>query len=168
MFVMFIIALMWNFSSIRFIKKVFLLIDILVNISIECFIRAYIFFLFLSAHCPPIVGAVIRQSLSVQHFFLSGKFAAPLWAPSCNLLVCGGTGSVQNQRVANVLKRVANFGGLSAGTNDGPFDANFPVRNFVYSSKGHMSRPCWSVPALFGQALNPQALYLFFKGHFID
>ena len=84
-----------------------MLTDILVKISVECFIRAYSFVLFLSAFRRPVGGAVIRQSMSILHlfnFFLSGKFAAPLWVPACTLLVCGEAKSDQSE-----LLRVRNF-----------------------------------------------------------
>ena len=42
---------------------------ILVNVSIECFMQTYTFALFFPTLCRPIGGAVMRQSLTLQHLF---------------------------------------------------------------------------------------------------
>ena len=49
------------------------------------------------------------------NFLFSGKFAAPLWVPSCNVLVC----------TQIKLLRVRNFWGLSAEIADVPLDVIF-------------------------------------------
>ena len=67
-FVLFNIALMLNYLSDRIVRRIFLLIDVLVNISMKRFMRAYTFVLFLSALWRPIGGAVIRQNLSIHVF----------------------------------------------------------------------------------------------------
>ena len=55
--------------SIRIVKRIIFLTDILVKISTKCFILAYRFVLFLSALCGSIGGAVSTQSLSILHLF---------------------------------------------------------------------------------------------------
>ena len=71
------------------------------------------------------------------NFLFSCKFAAPLWVPTSNVLVCGGARNNQSE-----LQRVRNFRGLSAETANSPLDAIFSVRRVVCSSKGYMSRHC--------------------------
>ena len=52
----------------------------LVNMNIECFMRACSLVLFFPALCRPIGGAVIRQNLSVMHllnFFVDPQVCVP-------------------------------------------------------------------------------------------
>ena len=79
----------------------------------------------------PFVGLLAELSLDkicqycicFNFFLFSGMFAAPLWVPTFNVLVCGGTGNNQSE-----LLHVKNFRGLSAGTAHSPFDVIFSVR----------------------------------------
>ena len=74
---------------------------ILVNMSIEYFIRAYIFVLFLSALCRPIVGAVLRQSLLLLHLFQI-FVVRQVCVPVMGFFVCGGAGSAQNELLLEI------------------------------------------------------------------
>ena len=111
--------------------------------------HAYTFVLFFLALCRPIGGAVIRQSLSLLHFFnffVVGQVRVPLWVFTCILLTCGGARSDQSE-----FLRVRNFRVLSTGTADGSINGIFPVRHIVCGSIGYMSRPCWPVPVRYTQ-----------------
>ena len=90
----------------------------MVKISIECFVRAYSFALFLSALCRPIGGAVIRQSLSILHlfkFFVVRQVCGTVVDSAYIVLVYGGVGNNQSK-----ILHVRNFQGLSAETANGP------------------------------------------------
>ena len=104
---------------------------------------------------PPFFGLLAELSLDkvcqnciCLNFLLSGKFAAPLWLPACNVLVCGRAGINQSE-----LLFTRNFQGLNSGIADDPLDVILSVRGVVCSSKGYMSRLCWPVPAQYAQSL---------------
>ena len=93
---------------------------------------------------PPFVGLLPELSLDKVcyyyiglNFLLSVKFAAPLWVPACNVLLC--CKAVSDQRE---LLRVGNFQRLTAETADGSFYGIFPVWWVVYSSKKYIRGPC--------------------------
>ena len=77
------------------------LIDALVKINVSV-LNEHIVLRF--CFTPLFVGILVELSLDkiCQYYIcliylLSGKFAAPLWIPACNFLVCGGAGNNQSE-----------------------------------------------------------------------
>ena len=113
------------------LEDLLLLTDILVKISVKCFMHAYSFVPFLSAYwwsCHKIKLVIITfVYLFIYFCFVFRHVCGPVVGPhngsACILLMCGAAGSAQSE-----LLCVGNFRGLSALTADGPLDGIFLVQ----------------------------------------